>query len=151
LQFKAPQNRTKSSRRKGCQRHDTQFGHIVNIQDIQVTPDFTAFKRIVSEATNRPNLVPIFSTIPGYFLTPSAAYLKISEGSTRSFLLESVVGGDQIGRYSWIGANPFHVIESGPGRQVTGDPLLELERVLSQYRTVQVPGVPPFQGISFQY
>jgi anthranilate synthase component 1 len=102
----------------------------------------------VSAATNQPNLVPIFATIPGYYITPSAAYLKISQGSSRSFLLESVVGGDQIGRYSWIGANPFHVIESGPGWSVQGDPLIELEKVLSQYRTVNVPGVPPFQGIN---
>jgi anthranilate synthase component I len=90
--------------------------------------------------------VPIFATIPGYFLTPSSAYLKISQGSSQSFLLESVVGGDQIGRYSWIGANPFHVIESGPSRAVSGDPLIELERVLKKYRTVNVPGAPPFQG-----
>ena len=100
----------------------------------------------MSAATNQPNLVPIFATIPGHSITPSAAYLKISQGSSRSFLLESVVGGDQIGRYSWIGANPFHVIESGPGWSVQGDPLIELEKVLSKYRTVNVPGVPPFQG-----
>jgi anthranilate synthase component I len=79
-------------------------------------------------------------------LTPSAAYLKISQGSSRSFLFESVVGGDQIGRYSWIGADPFHVIESGPGRAVTGDPLVELEKILSEYKTLNMPGVPPFQG-----
>jgi anthranilate synthase component I len=60
--------------------------------------------------------------------------------------LESVVGGDQIGRYSWIGADPFHVIESGPGYPVNGDPLIELEKVLSKYRTLSVPGLPPFQG-----
>ena len=113
---------------------------------IHVQPEFAAFEKIVSEASPRPNIVPIFATIPGYFLTPSAAYLKISQGSSKSFLLESVVGGDQIGRYSWIGANPFHVIESGPGRAVEGDPLIELEKVLSQYKTVNVPGVPPFQG-----
>ena len=100
----------------------------------------------MSEATNQPNLVAIFATIPGYFVTPSAAYLKISQGSSRSFLLESVVGGEQIGRYSWIGANPFHVIESGPGWAVDGDPLIELEKFLSQYRTVNVPGLPDFQG-----
>lgn len=82
-------------------------------------------------------------------MTPSVAYLKISKGSSRSFLLESVVGGDQIGRYSWIGADPFHVIESGPGRAVTGDPLIELEKVLSQYKTLSMPGVPPFQGNRF--
>jgi anthranilate synthase component I len=104
----------------------------------------------VSGASNRPNLVPIFTTIPGYFLTPSAVYLKISLNSKRSFLLESIVGGDQIGRYSWIGADPFHVIESGPGFTVQGDPLIELEKVLSEYRTVEVTGVPPFQGVLFQ-
>jgi anthranilate synthase component I len=115
-------------------------------QQIQVRPEFPAFEKILSSATNNPNIIPIFATIPGYFLTPSSAYLKISAGKSRSFLLESVVGGDQIGRFSWIGADPFHVIESGPDRLVTGDPLIELEKVLSKYKTVSVPGVPPFQG-----
>ena len=60
--------------------------------------------------------------------------------------MESVVGGEQIGRYSWIGADPFQVIESGPGYKVTGDPLIELQKVLSKYKTLNMPGVPPFQG-----
>lgn len=113
---------------------------------VRVQPEFPAFERLLSEATTNPNIVPIFATIPGYFLTPSAAYLKISQDSSRSFLLESVVGGEQIGRYSWIGANPFHVLESGPGRAVTGDPLIELEKFLAGYQTLPVAGVPPFQG-----
>ena len=57
------------------------------------------------------------------------------------------MGGEQIGRYSWIGADPFHVIESGPGCPVRGDPLIELEKVLSKYRTVTVEGIPPFRGM----
>jgi anthranilate synthase component I len=114
---------------------------------VQVQPEFPGFERLLSEATTQPNIVPIFATIPGYFLTPSAAYLKISQNSPQSFLLESVVGGEQIGRYSWIGADPFHVIESGPGQAVTGDPLIELEKFLAQYKTLSVPGVPPFEGL----
>jgi Anthranilate synthase component I, N terminal region len=116
---------------------------------VRVQPEFPAFERLLSEATTNPNIVPIFATIPGYFLTPSAAYLKISQNASRSFLLESVVGGEQIGRYSWIGANPYHVIESGPGRTVSGDPLIELEKFLARYQTLSVAGVPPFQGLNF--
>jgi anthranilate synthase component I len=119
---------------------------VVLTRQVEVQPEFSLFERIVSEAPNQPNIAPVFATIPGYFLTPSAAYLKISQGCSQSFLLESVVGGDQIGRYSWIGADPYHVIESGPGRAVEGDPLIELQKVLSQYRTLNVPGAPPFQG-----
>jgi len=123
------------------------LSHALIHPQIQVQPEFPVFERLVSEAPITPNIVPIFTTIPGYFLTPSSAYLKISAGSSKSFLFESVVGGEQIGRYSWIGANPFHIIESGPDRVITGDPLIELEKVLSTFKTVNVPGVPPFQGM----
>jgi len=119
----------------------------MNTMQAHIQPDFPAFENLLAQATTEPNIVPIFATIPGYFLTPSAAYLKISKNCKQSFLFESIVGGEQIGRYSWIGADPFHVIESGPGRPVTGDPLIELEKFLARYQTLSVPGVPPFQGL----
>jgi len=119
----------------------------MNTMQAHIQPDFPAFENLLAQATTEPNIVPIFATIPGYFLTPSAAYLKISKNCKQSFLFESIVGGEQIGRYSWIGADPFHVIESGAGRPVTGDPLIELEKFLARYQTLSVPGVPPFQGL----
>jgi len=58
------------------------------------------------------NVVPIVHTIPADLLTPLAAYLKISNTSSHSFLLESVEGGENLARYSFLGANPA-MIASG--------------------------------------
>jgi anthranilate synthase component I len=111
-----------------------------------IEPEFADFEKLVAGCAVRPNVAPIFATLPAAFLTPSAAYLKISKGSSHSFLFESIVGGTQLGRYSWVGANPYHIFESGPGREVEGDPLIELEKLLSKYTTMSIPGVPPMPG-----
>ncbi len=52
--------------------------------------------------------------MPADLLTPLAVYLKLSEHSTHSFLLESVEGGKSLARYSFIGANPVEVLSGGP-------------------------------------
>ena len=40
-------------------------------------------------------------------LTPVMAYLKVSDKCDYSFLLESIAGGEKIGRYSFIGSGTF--------------------------------------------
>jgi len=52
----------------------------------------------------KPNLVPVYLEIPADMLTPVAAYLKVANDSEHSFLLESVVGGESLARYSFVGA-----------------------------------------------
>lgn len=52
----------------------------------------------------RGNIVPLYTTLPGDLLTAVGAYLKISENSKYSFLFESVVGGERIGRHDFVGA-----------------------------------------------
>ena len=52
----------------------------------------------------KPNLIPVYIDLPTDFLTPVAAYLKIASQSRYSFLLESVVGGESLARYSFVGA-----------------------------------------------
>jgi anthranilate synthase component 1 len=61
--------------------------------------------------TGKANVVPIVHTLPADLLTPLAAYLKISNSATHSFLLESVEGGENLARYSFLGANPFMIAE----------------------------------------
>jgi anthranilate synthase component I len=58
-------------------------------------------------------LIPVIDTMPADLLTPLAVYLKLSEGTTHSFLLESVEGGSQLARYSFIGADPVEIIAGG--------------------------------------
>ncbi|KAI9164526.1 anthranilate synthase / indole-3-glycerol phosphate synthase [Blastocladiella emersonii ATCC 22665] len=92
--------------------------------------------------------VPVYATLPADLLTPVTAYLKVAEAADYSFLLESVHGGEQIGRYSFIGANPYEILVTGEGKafRVHGDPLLPLERELAAVEFVPVPGLPSFTG-----
>lgn len=53
----------------------------------------------------RGNIVPVYVSLPADLITPVMAYLRVSQASSRSFLFESVTGGEKIGRYSFIGAS----------------------------------------------
>src|SRR5688500_10568662 len=55
-------------------------------------------------AQNR--VVPIIDTMAADLLTPLAVYLKLSAAGGNSFLLESVEGGESLGRYSFVGVDP---------------------------------------------
>ncbi|EKD03865.1 anthranilate synthase component I [Trichosporon asahii var. asahii CBS 8904] len=94
----------------------------------------------------KPNLVPVYIDIPGELLTPVAAYLKVANGSKESFLLESITGGENLARYSFVGANPIKSVRTGPGFDAEGDPLNILESVLEPYRYGRIEEVPTFTG-----
>ena len=59
-----------------------------------------------AELFQRGELVPVYSTQLADLETPVSVYLKLRQLGGASFLLESVEGEEQIGRYSFIGANP---------------------------------------------
>src|SRR5512139_3555744 len=63
------------------------------------------------------NLIPIYRELPADLDTPVSVYLKLA-GQGASFLLESVEGGEQVGRYSFIGIEPNAVL-SFSGRSYT--------------------------------
>ncbi|KAJ2237549.1 anthranilate synthase component 1 [Coemansia sp. IMI 203386] len=88
------------------------------------------------------NYIPVYQDVPSDLLTPVTAYLKLAHGSKHSFLLESAIGGETIGRYSFIGANPYKVMKTGAKEATKGDPLVPLEAELNSVRYVQVPGLP---------
>src|SRR5438067_2077639 len=58
------------------------------------------------ELARHANLVPVYRQLVGDTLTPVSAFCKIQEGEW-AFLFESVVGGERVGRYSFLGAGPF--------------------------------------------
>lgn len=99
----------------------------------------------------RPNLVPVYVEIPADLLTPVAAYLKVANGSSHSFLLESITGGENLARYSFVGADPFKTVRTGEGFDVSGDPLVALESELEPYRYVKLDEVPTFTGGAVGY
>ena len=99
------------------------------------------------------NCVPVYREFFGDFLTPVAALEKIRQ-SDHAFLLESVTGGEKIGRYSILGAEPFaELIVHGQtcrlvkdGKESTfesADPLKDLEALIGEQRAVLLPELPP--------
>lgn len=98
------------------------------------------------------NLIPVYREITADMETPVSAYLKVTKGSY-SFLLESAEGGERFGRYSFIGTEPYKVLRTGvPGsKQAAADPLLAVEKELSQFKVAKVAGLPRFQGGAIGY
>ncbi|MCS6865956.1 MAG: anthranilate synthase component I [Gemmataceae bacterium] len=102
-------------------------------------------------------VVPVYRQLTGDTLTPVSAFCKIQEGEW-SFLFESVVGGERVGRYSFLGAGPFrtfeahdHVVRTREGRgswteRISADPLRDLEQMVGQFRAPHVAGLPRFCG-----
>jgi len=91
--------------------------------------------------SKRGNLIPVYTEILADFQTPLSAFMKISDGKY-SYLLESVEGGENIARYSFLGANPSLVFKSD-GKS---DPLLEIKKIMSKYKFVQLKELPRFCG-----
>ena len=97
----------------------------------------------VRQLAQKGNLVPVYREIMADLETPVSAYLKIARGDY-SFLLESVEGGEQLARYSFIGTEPSLVLRTGRGNRV--DPLLLAERELNRFHPVPIAGLPRFHG-----
>jgi anthranilate synthase component I len=70
--------------------------------------------RAFAEASQNGTVAFVVRSIPADLLTPLAAYLKIAKNASYAFLLESVEGGEQLARYSFLGADP-EVIVTGRG------------------------------------
>jgi len=54
--------------------------------------------------------VPIYVELPADLMTPCMAYLRIAKDSKYSFLLESVIAGENVARYSFIGSGEFYAV-----------------------------------------
>src|SRR5438876_8770168 len=65
-------------------------------------PTFDEFVELARDAS----LVPVYRQLIGDTLTPVSAFCKIQEGDW-AFLFESVIGGERLGRYSFLGSGPF--------------------------------------------
>src|SRR5947209_17904748 len=73
-------------------------------------PHFDEFARLAATAP----CVPVYRQLPGDGLTPVSAFRRI-ERSAPSFLFESVIGGEKVGRFSFLGTEPFLTFEArGP-------------------------------------
>ncbi len=90
------------------------------------------------------DLVPVYRILPADLETPVSVFLKLFREGEPSFLLESVEGGEQVGRYSFIGVHPKKVLR--PSVDPSEDALAVIKNELAHYNPVQLPGLPRFVG-----
>ncbi len=110
---------------------------------MQFSPSREAFLQL----SRKGNVVPVCTDLLADLETPVSAFAKL-RGQGPAFLLESVEGGENVSRYSFIGCNPRKIITAAAG---DGDPLKLIEAELAGYRPVEVPGLPPFTGGAVGY
>ena len=117
------------------------------------TTTFEEFEELAAQGT----FVPVCKEIMADLLTPVSAFLKIAEHSDYAFLLESVEGGEHVGRYSFLGKDPFLVLRADlDGRTtidragvttVSDEPFIPtLRRLMADFRAPVVPDLPRFTG-----
>ena len=142
-----------------------------------IRPSYNEFARLARQFT----LVPVAKSISADLLTPVSAFLAVADGEPDAFLLESVEGGEKIGRYTFLGVRPFLRLESR-GDQITIHhdsgarssrtrgakvrnakariPRIEtrtasvfdvIKELLHQHRPAQVEGLPPFTAGAVGY
>lgn len=119
-------------------------------QKFTAYPPLAAVEQLIIRE-KRGNCVPIFIQLPADLITPCMAYLRIAKDSKYSFLLESVIAGENIARYSFVGADPLKVIKTGPNEEIQGDPLSALQRELAVHQYVKIPEIPTFTGGAIGY
>ncbi len=117
--------------------------------------NLTTFEQFV-EWAQRGTFVPVCKEIMADLLTPVSAFLKIAEHSDYAYLLESVEGGEQVARYSFLGKDPFLILRavdgvvtlerSGTTTTSDEDFVQTLRRVMAEFRSPYVPGLPRFTG-----
>ena len=118
-------------------------------------------RREFKEKAGQGNLIPVYTEVYADLETPVSAYLKLRRGEN-TFLLESVEGGTQVGRYSFLGRDPSVIFEAR-GQQVTirrgsqvnkietTNPLEELKNLIREFVPVSDPTLPPFAGGAVGY
>ncbi len=120
-------------------------------------PDYKEFSGLEREAT----LVPVVKSVSADLLTPVSAFLAIADKEPYAFLLESIERGEQIGRYTFLGARPYmrlkalgKKVEIERGRKKTtqeGNVFQIVKALLHEHHPANIPGLPPFTAGAVGY
>ena len=120
-------------------------------------PDYREFAKLARQST----LVPVVTSVIADLLTPVSAFLAIAGNEPDAFLLESVERGEQVGRYTFLGARPYMQVRAS-GQNVTiqrgrtretqqGNVLEILKELLRRHRPAHFAGLPPFTAGAVGY
>jgi anthranilate synthase component 1 len=125
-------------------------------------PTFDDVARLFAQG----DLVPVYRALPADLETPVSVFLKLTHGQDEpSFLLESVEGGEQVARYSFLGVNPAAILtlrghdvrDQHPGGTAAytlpsdQDPLAAIKSAIAAFKPVALPGLPRFVGGAVGY
>jgi len=120
----------------------------------------TSFEEFI-DLGRRGTFVPVVREIMADLLTPVSAFIKIAEHSDYAFLFESVEGGEQVARYSFLGKDPFLVLRARGRKTVIDRSGVTTEnderfidvtrRLMAEFRAPFVPGLPRFIGGAVGY
>ncbi|MGJ3245905.1 MAG: anthranilate synthase component I [Elainellaceae cyanobacterium] len=123
-----------------------------------VALDFEQFLELAAQG----NFIPVYQEWVADLETPVSAWYKVCAGQPYSFLLESVEGGENLARYSFLGCDPIWILEAR-GNQTTqmhrngdrhifeGDPFQVVSDCLRPYVPVKLPQLPPGIGGLFGF
>ena len=120
-------------------------------------PDYKEFSGMARKST----LVPVVKSVSADLLTPVSAFLAVAAREPHAFLLESVERGEQIGRYTFLGARPYLQVQAR-GAEITlvrgkhserrsGNIFQVVKELLRAHRPAVIPGLPPFTGGAVGY
>jgi anthranilate synthase component I len=130
----------------------------VSTPAIMMIPEFPQFKALAAQG----NFIPVYQEWVADLDTPISAWQKVCSHEPYSFLLESVDGGEQVGRYSFLGCNPLWVMESrgekstqihrdGSQQEFVGNPFTILANCLTEYQPVKLDQLPSGIGGLFGF
>ena len=100
------------------------------------------------------NFIPLVKSFPADLETPLTTWMKVRQENTPGVLLESVEGGDTLGRWSVVATDPLWVISVRGNKvtrvwrdsrieQLSGNPFDLLRNFLAPYKSSVIPGIPP--------
>lgn len=131
----------------------------------RIRTDIKPDRETVHKLFQQGDLVPVYRTLLADLETPVSVFLKLTQDGQSAFLLESVEGGEQVGRYSFIGVDPRGMItfqndvvtRTYDGKTTTRnleegeDPLHVIKDEIHRYTPVKVDGLPRLIGGAVGY
>src|SRR5216684_4812299 len=113
-------------------------------------PDYKEFSRLAATST----LVPVAKTVTADLRTPVSAFLNIAAEEPNAFLLESVEGGEKVGRHTFLGVRPYMILRgrgteitlerAGRTQKIEGNVFAIVDQLLREHTPAKVAGLPPF-------
>ena len=127
-------------------------------------PDLEEVRKLAEKG----NYIPVYYEVLADMETPVSAFNKIAyekDGTKRpfAFLLESVEGGENIGRFSFLGADPIYLLnQTGRTAEISkggniietiseGSSFTNLQKFMSRFKQVEIDGLSPFNGGAVGY